>query len=510
MKLSGQQVKQIQDALLDAYTTKDSLRMMVRTGLDKNLEAIADGDNLRVIIFNLVSWAEQYGRVRDLLDAAQSQNPGNESLQHIFDTLQPSLRPSTPSAAGIPEPAIVPALLPAAVDVFLSYSRRDMDAMYVVRDALRETGLVVWTDEGLEPGTQNWRTAIEEAIRQSKAMVALLSPNANVSVWVDNEVAYAQALGKRVVPMLVAGDAVNAVPINLIRVQWLDGRQDLRRTASGELQSHLLRQIGSTSAIVDTRLGFDWIMIPAGPFVMGSDVGADPRATDDETPQHRLVLPSFCISRFPVTNAQYNQFVGAAGYATPPHWTEGRIPAGREEHPVVNVTWHDAQAFCTWAGVQLPSEAQWEKAARGRDGQIYPWGDDEPQADRCNYDRVIDDTSPLGAYAAGDSPYGTADMAGNVLEWTRSCWGTQVATPEYRYPYNAADGREEPNADRKMLRVLRGGAYNLGAACMRCAFRTGGAPARGRPNIGFRVVWADGKVASGAESKMNGGTAQSR
>lgn len=227
MKLSGPQVKQIQDALLDAFGTRDSLRMMVRTGLDQRLEAIADGENMQVVIFNLVSWAEQYGRIRDLIDAAQNQNPGNESLQNLVKDLESSLRPSTTSAGPIIDAAMPPVHLPASIDVFLSYSRRDTSAMQVVREILRATGLVIWTDEGLEPGTPSWRSTIEEAIRQSKVMVTLLSPNANNSTWVDNEVAYAQALGKRVFPILVAGDGASAVPINLIRVQWLDGRQDL-------------------------------------------------------------------------------------------------------------------------------------------------------------------------------------------------------------------------------------------------------------------------------------------
>ncbi|MFN8463898.1 MAG: SUMF1/EgtB/PvdO family nonheme iron enzyme [Caldilineaceae bacterium] len=495
MKLSGQQVKQIQDALLDAYATRDSLRIMVRTGLDQSLDAIADGQNLQVVIFNLVSWAEQYGRVRDLLSAAQSQNPGNESLQQLVKapefTPRPSTPSTTPSTLPVIEAAIPPASVPSSVDVFLSYSRRDIDAMQVAREALRATGLVVWTDEGLEPGTPSWRSAIEEAIRQSKAMVALLSPNANVSVWVDNEVAYAQALGKRVFPILVGGDEGSAVPINLIRVQWLDGRKDLQRVIEQELQPHLLRQIGVAVAPANPILGLQWIMIPAGEFIMGSDGRTDARATSDEMPRHRLVLPSFYISRYPVTNAQYGRFVAATGYACPSHWAGGHVPSGREDHPVVNVGWYDAQAFCDWSGVLLPSEAQWEKAARGRDGRLYPWGSEEPQASRCNCDRRLEDTAPVGTCADGDSPYGAADMAGNVLEWTRSLWGTQVATPEYTYPYAAGDGREDPNADRKMLRVLRGGAFNLGARCVRCAFRTNGAPSRGRPNIGFRVVWSE-------------------
>lgn len=167
------------------------------------------------------------------------------------------------------------------------------------------------------------------------------------------------------------------------------------------------------------------------------------------------------------------------------------MPQGRELHPVVNVTWQDALTFCTWAGVRLPSEAQWEKAARGRDGRNFPWGNAAPDLTRCNYDRTIDDTSPVGTFPDGDSPYGVADMAGNVLEWTRSNWGSNFAYPEYCYPYIATDGREDQNAGRKVLRVLRGGAFNMSEACVRCAFRTSGNITRGRPNIGFRVIWSE-------------------
>lgn len=216
-------------------------------------------------VFNLVSWAEQYGRVRDLLSAAQSQNPRNESLQNLVTTLESSLRPSTTSAAPMIEPVISSALLPSAVDVFLSYSRR----LYRCHaSSARGLARQDWSS-GPTKGWSRARPAgaqpSKAAICQSKAMVALLSPNANVSVWVDNEVAYAQALGKRVV-ILVAGDAASAVPINLIRVQWIDGRQDLQRVVMTELQPHLLHQVGSTVAAANTRLAFEWIAVrsPAG------------------------------------------------------------------------------------------------------------------------------------------------------------------------------------------------------------------------------------------------------
>lgn len=493
MKPSGKQVKQIQEALLDAYPTRDTLRMMVRYGLDQNLDAIATGDNLQVLVFNLVNWAEQYGRLDELVQQAYLQNPGNPSMQSLVE----ALTTTGPTSPGAGQP-VVDAVFsrnspPASIDVYLSYSRRDTDLMRLVRETLRATGLMVWTDEGLEPGTPNWRAAIEEAIRQSKALVVLLSPTANASHWVDNEVAYAQQCGIRVFPILVSGTPADAVPINLVRVQWLDGRQDLQGVLVSEMQPVLLRHIGQTIARPKPDVKFDWIVIPGGAFMMGSNPYQDKLAASDEMPQHQLSLSRFCISRFPITILQYGSFLNATGHAAPKLWDSLGVGNGREDHPITNVSWYDAQSFCEWADVKLPSEAEWEKAARGRDGRLYPWGDQQPQRGRGNYDRILDDTSPVGAFPDGDSPYGVSDLAGNVLEWTRSNWGTDFASAQYGYPYYAGDGRENSGTDRKMLRTLRGGAFNLGEACLRCTFRTGGVPGRGRPNIGFRVVWSDTK-----------------
>lgn len=170
---------------------------------------------------------------------------------------------------------------------------------------------------------------------------------------------------------------------------------------------------------------FDWVVIPAGEFLMGSDKQKDPNARDDELPQHRVYLSEYAIARVPVTNAQYKRFVDATGYAKPSHWTNGEIPTGLENHPVVNVSWNDAQAFCQWAKVRLPTEAEWEKAARGADGRIYPWGNEPPTAAHANFSPsgfqsflrgFQSATTPVGKYPLGVSPYGLLDMAGNVWE----------------------------------------------------------------------------------------------
>ena len=157
------------------------------------------------------------------------------------------------------------------------------------------------------------------------------------------------------------------------------------------------------------------VRVPAGEFLMGSAAG-DKVAFSDEMPQQTVYLDEYLIGKYDVTNAQYAAFAQATNRS----WS---MPAGKENHPVVNVSWDDAVAFCQWASqitgrrIQLPSEAQWEKAARSTDGRLFPWGNDEPNASRLNFNSYVGDTTPVGKYSpAGDSPYGAADMAGNVLQ----------------------------------------------------------------------------------------------
>lgn len=218
---------------------------------------------------------------------------------------------------------------------------------------------------------------------------------------------------------------------------------------------------------------------------MGSDERKDTFALGDEMPQHKVVLAEYLIGKYPVTSAQYRAFVQAAGHRKPDHWSQGAIPPGKEQHPVVNVSWDDAMAFCQWASqasgrvVRLPSEAAWEKAARGVDGHIWPWGDRPPDETRCNFADNIKDTTPVGQYSPqGDSPYGCADMAGNVWEWTSSIYKG--------YPYDAEDGREglESRAHR---RVVRGGSFAFPGRA-RGAFRRGYFPGKWDGFYGFRVV----------------------
>ena len=175
----------------------------------------------------------------------------------------------------------------------------------------------------------------------------------------------------------------------------------------------------------DIPIDFQWLSIPAGEFLMGEG---------DE--QHVVNLPAYRIARCPVTNAQYKHFVDSTGCELPEHWEDGRIPKGKEQHPVVFVSWRDAMAFSEWANVSLPTEAQWEKAARGVDGRTYPWAETEPTTDLCSFSS--NDTTPVGAFSPqGDSPFGLVDVAGNVWEWTTSLWGGDPFDAQFVYPYEA-------------------------------------------------------------------------
>ena len=242
-------------------------------------------------------------------------------------------------------------------------------------------------------------------------------------------------------------------------------------------------------------LGF--VEIPAGPFLMGSDTSVDLLAFDNERwsetrAQATVDLPTFYIGRYEVTSAQFRAFVEATGF---------RVAAdslqGPPTHPVSAVSWPDALAYCRWLGttlrawpetppelsrllrgrwrVSLPSEAEWEKGARGTDGRIYPWGN-EPRRDRANY--AGNGTVPVGSFPCPECPFGLLNMSGNVWEWTRS--------PYQSYPYDPTDDRED--LDVEALWVMRGGHFGDPERYVRAAIRGGGDPGVRRPFIGFRVA----------------------
>ena len=238
------------------------------------------------------------------------------------------------------------------------------------------------------------------------------------------------------------------------------------------------------------------LLIPGGPFQMGHAPAAG--VPDDETPQHELELPTYRIGKYPITNAQYAAFIKQNKSQPAPKksgWSVTREPpAGKLEHPVIRVSWYDASAYCQWLSEQtgrqyrLPSEAEWEKAARGTDGRLYPWGDEWVDGN-CN--AGAKKTSAVDAFPAGASPFGCNDMLGNVQEWTATLWGSDLKKCEYPYPYRADDGREDRQADQRLFRtyrVHRGGSYRDDETTLRVTARSASDPDSQLQRRGFRVV----------------------
>lgn len=238
---------------------------------------------------------------------------------------------------------------------------------------------------------------------------------------------------------------------------------------------------------ISSEIKIELIQIPSGEFWMGSNPNIDNDAENDEQPFHKVFLPEYWIGRTPVTNSQYQIFLKTTGYSLPEHWVQGSPPfSGKENHPVISLRWNDAREFCEWLTkltsatgnilqICLPSEAEWEKGARGVDGRLYPWGNQIPDEKRCNFNKNYPYTTEIGMFSPqSDSPYGCVDMAGNCYEWTRSVY--------YSYPYVPVISENMSNPGN---RVLRGGSNRASREVVRCAFRGNIGP--DKPAGGFRL-----------------------
>ena len=280
----------------------------------------------------------------------------------------------------------------------------------------------------------------------------------------------------------------------------------------------LCTTISHQQSAIGSEILADMVVIPAGEFTMGTADGSD--GLPDEHPERRVYVSRFLLDRIEVTNRAYAEFVRATSHRTPENsnpartlWENHQPMTGLEEHPVVNVSWEDAGAYCRWAGKRLPTEAEWEKAARGTDGRRYPWGNhwDLTKANSASYwaERTIDFqngadwdafwvtgegarlsrekgikgevlTMPVGSFPQGASPYGALDMAGNAAEWVADWFD-----PNY---YRIAPLTDPPGPARGAIKAMRGGSWLKPAISLRTTDRDWGTMDSRPSGTGFRCA----------------------
>jgi len=307
------------------------------------------------------------------------------------------------------------------------------------------------------------------------------------SVGTGVPVALATATARSELPATVLTNTATLLPTNIAPVPTATSSSTATSKPSTATAAPS-PTLGIGSRTVSEQDGMTLVYVPAGEFLMGS-ADSDPDASSDEKPQHKVTLDSYFIDRTEVTKDQYQKCVAAGKCAAP--LCNG---TGQADHPVVCVRWQDATNYCAWAGRRLPTEAEWEKAARGTDGRIYPWGNETVAGNllnfcdrNCSYDwreTAVDDgyagMAPVESYPAGANPYGALDMAGNVWEWVADWYDDNYyASSPAQNPMGSASGQ---------YRVLRGGSWGDRQRDVRAAYRDGGGPDKWIGYVGFRCA----------------------
>jgi formylglycine-generating enzyme required for sulfatase activity len=391
--------------------------------------------------------------------------------------------------------------------IFLSYASEDRSIAEQIALALAAEGHDVFFDREDLPAGDAFHSRIRRAIERSDQLVFLLSPHAlDAGSYTLNELDIAQKAwpnpAGRVLPVLAGPIELARIPNYLKSVTLLTSDGNLvasvvdavDRVARARRRTLVTRlaAVGAGLALLVAAFGVYWsgrgptdevtgkdgapaVRVPEGVFTMGDD---------ENSPRREIYTDAFYIDRFEVTAARYARFLKATGSVRAPEgWEEIDLERGGQL-PVVGVDWHDADAYCRWAGKRLPTEAEWEKAARGTDGRLYPWGDETPSPGRANFAN----TSPkaydgglaaAGAHPTGRSPFGVHDMAGNAAEWVADWYAEGFARSDRRNPRGPQAGS---------AKVIRGGGRFDAADRIAVTRRYYASPDHRSEEIGFRCA----------------------
>lgn len=405
------------------------------------------------------------------------------------------------------------------MSIFLSYRRVEDQAsniVYILHDKLS----AVFGEDKVFRDTRDilsgkeWRTKLDQEVNTCKVMLVIIGPD-----WVrDERLQLVDDVTRQEVETGLQRRKKENIALIPVLVQGAKppGREDLPATLQ-ELSEIQAMSLGNDRALDDgikdliktirELQGFrqddlqiqeefepETVYILEGPFWMGSPNGGG--FPSYESPQHEVLLPAFRIGKYPVTNAQYEVFIRETNRPVPlvMDWDGQRVPPGLERHPVTGVKWFEALDYCLWLSEStkrryiLPNEAQWEKACRGGNRFLYPWGN-ELVPDRSNHGCAS--LAAVDAFPA-QNDYGLYDLVGNVKQWTCSLWGEKRIQPETRFAYPWKDDpRNDINANDQIRRVMRGSSMRDPVSGLRCSARSGHVPEEaGFPGMrhGFRVA----------------------
>jgi formylglycine-generating enzyme required for sulfatase activity len=391
--------------------------------------------------------------------------------------------------------------------VFLSYASEDRNQAEAIYLSLRGQGHTVFFDRADLPPGEEYDARIRRGIERSQLLVFLISPySLDAGSYTLTELDIAQKTWEhpngKVLPVVVRPIPLDRIPPYLKSVTLLetDGNvvaavADSVHRIALERRRAILRTVAkglAIAGIVCAGAYFYWahrqpsrettgkdgapaVIVPAGNFTMGDD---------EESPLREIYLDAFYIDKYEVTVSRYANFLKTTGGVRPPEGWEEATLDGAKDLPVVGVDWYDADAYCKWAGKRLPTEAEWEKAARGTDGRMYPWGNDEPTSLRANFGKSSENPykgglAPVGGREAGSSPYGAQDLAGNVAEWVADWLAEGFPRGDVRNPKGPEGGKGK---------VIRGGGWYDPPDRLKSSRRMQASPGNLAADVGFRCA----------------------
>lgn len=393
-----------------------------------------------------------------------------------------------------------------ATRLFVSHSTQDNAWCRELVSALKAAGYDVWYDEQGLTGGAVWIETLQREVQARDVFVIVLTPESWASPWCQEELRLAISTQRTILPVMlkptpVVGFLMTRQWVSVADVDVATGVQRVlaalgspvvfpaaptpkQIVSAPHLVPPTLQQKGFVGRIIDSVevVTPPMCLVPAGPFIMGTDPRAEPEAAEREELQRQVNVSAFYIGKYPVTVAEYHYALKAQNIRPPEGWSQ---QSARPDHPVTHISWKAALAYVAWLRDvtgepwRLPTEEEWEKAARGPDGRIYPWGNTWDSRRANTEESGPGDTTAVGSYPDGASPYGALDMAGNINEWC----GIPPDSPLLRP--GAWTGSEPP----KSVGYLAGGGWDENPSHTRAAYRSQLFMGSQTDDTGFRLVW---------------------